>query len=367
MTRGRALFLAACIGCGGEPAPVARLTPPAASTAPVAEAPGPIGAPRPAPRALPPPLPAWLYPDFDERSPPLRAKLARAPEVFGDERNLALNTPASQSKVATIFPVLEEPRPESERIRVLCTSYRDRVALFVKRGDLALVTRKGAVLVARDDELDAALTAPETFASFVFNAGVDLGFTSDPTSKIVPVTYGQHGVRFSGVMFRSQLDQVYEWPVDAGTFRRNAKITGAAVLHDAWRGKAFAQLEAQEAGSFHDVETRGPARQGMQLVRVRLRDGLLTGWVDEAKVQRAPQGAPPRVTMGRGGGWSGSRAIDLPKGTLLLLGGEPIGVVTANARYGCVADCSDRTPTVSVSACHASLDLVAQRPQGSEN
>lgn len=313
----------------------------------------------PRPPAAPP---AWLDPDYDATTAPLRARIVRSPTLYGDERNLALNTTSGSYRVLVV-PVFEEPKQrDSERVRVLCDSTRERVALFVARAELAQVTRRGAVLAAREDQLDIAQTDP-SIARMVFDAGIELTAPRDARTPTVAARYGHARVSANGFMRTSQLDEVYEWPVAGADIQKNGKIPRDATFYDAPRGQRFALLVERPDKGFYDIETVGEPVDDHVFVHAKVEGGVLSGWIHQSMTA---------VGYGEGGGRLGSMhgvrsssrtRVALPKGTLLSLGDEPIGVVKADGFYTCLGACDSRRPLVNMPACGDTVDLVAQLPK----
>lgn len=363
-----AVVLVACVGDPGrashpKPSSVATSTPAPSALPPRAASAqlgsmrvvGPVGKPYP-----PPPLPVWLDPDYNDSTAPFRARLTRNPRLYGDERNEALNDPrpGESSRVELVF---EEPKTrDSARVRLLCQSSRERVALYVDRDALALRTRLGALIAARQEDVEAAMAAPESFAGFESNAGIDVGAKRSDAGTVLKVTYGGDRVKVSGFVSRSQLDEVWEWPVGLKRISANAKIPRDATVLDAPRGKAFARLEALPDGGYYEADAQPPNPDRSVFVRVRTHDGTLSGWIPESKLQRDFNGGSGRLGSGHSTRGPVQNPIELPKGTLFYAGDEPIGVVKNDGKFECVRGCTDPRPVVKVWACGEQVELVAR-------
>jgi hypothetical protein len=158
---------------------------------------------------------------------------------------------------------------------------------------------------------------------------------------------------------------VYEWPVTGDTITENATIPHDEVFLDAPRGKSFAWVAELPDKGHYKVETVGAPDGEYLFVRAMVDGGILSGWVSRMNV-KIGLGAGG---TGRLGGSHRTRGptqnrVQLPRGTLLSLGDEALGVIKADGFYSCIRACTEARPLVSVPACGDIVDLVAQLPEG---
>lgn len=319
------------------------------------------------PEVAPAAVPGFLELDDDIAARyPRSVRIARAGAVRLEHDGHPLGEASGRSMSNAVLARLldEDAYGTPSRPRVLCESEHVRVAVVLERDDLATVAARRMTL----GPTPGARPAPvANTPGITVRAGTLLRVEGSADAEVVRVVIDRPGVRASGFARGADVGIGFV-PEDEAQLPHHgdARLVVAATIRSmrGAGGVAIAELDPRLSITPPVVTRLGPIEAGSVPVRVGVADLEVVGWIDAAAIT---QGA----TVGPGAPWRGrgsSADIEGPSlavGRGALLRGGPlrhaVGVVTADARFACVAECDGATPRIAVPACTTMLELWVDR------
>jgi hypothetical protein len=305
----------------------------------------------------PPALPPFFRPYSILPEETYRTRIVRKGPVLDSDETTSADTNAKAVKLEV--PVLEETK---DNVRVRCEA-EVRVAVYVPKWELDDVALEGAVLVPTRPSLFDEKTPG---VHFVEGTAVTLlGPSADP--EMLRCRFKDDDLSAEGLVMAERVGKVYR-PTSRKTGSWNGVLPQGGRLVDAPRGRLVAILKPPRDAEGRRLVTKlGPPKEGFVLVRYSTPRYAAVGWIPTYQVRDLDEDGG----IGTRGGSSGSgrsyqNPIELEPGVVLRALGtrRPIGVVLRKSKFNCAADCTGDHPRVTVPACHASLDVVADRARG---
>ncbi len=321
------------------------------------------------PEVAPAAVPAFLELDVDiaARHPrSVRIARAGAVRIEHDGHPIGEASGRSISNAAWILARLldEDAYGTPSRPRVLCESEHVRVAVVLERDDLATVAARRMTL----GPTPGARPMPVANSpGITVRAGTVLRVEGSADAEVVRVVIDRPGVRASG--FARGADVGIGFVPEDGAHlphHGDTRLVAAATIRSmpGAGGIAIAELDPRLSITSPVVTRLGPTEAGSVPVRVAVADLEVVGWIDSAVITQGAtvSPSPPRIGRGSPVDAAGPR---LAVGRGALLRGGPlrhaVGVVTADARFACVAECDGATPRIAVPTCTTVIELWVDR------
>jgi hypothetical protein len=321
------------------------------------------------PEVVPAAVPAFLELDDDLAARhPRSVRIARAGAVRleHDGHPLGDASGRSISNAAWVLARLldEDAYGTPSRPRVLCESEHVRVAVVLERDDLATVAARRMTLGPTPGHRP---TPAANSPGITVRAGTVLRVEGSADAEVVRVVIDRPGVRASG--FARGADVGIDFVPEDGAqlpHHGDARLVGAATIRSmpGAGGVVIAELDPRLSITPPVVTRLGAIEAGSVPVQVAVADLEIVGWIDAAAIT-------PGATVGPGASWSGrgpsadveGPSLAVTRGALLRGGPlrHAVGIVTADARFACVAECDGATPRIAVPACTTALELWVDR------
>ncbi|HWB73338.1 MAG TPA: hypothetical protein VG755_00255, partial [Nannocystaceae bacterium] len=293
---------------------------------------------------------------------PLRARIVRSGAVYAQHDG----GPTAEGEGRTMSMVVTVVDPDAQgqpmRPRVLCEHVHHRIAVHVDVDDLAIVARTGAVITASAQQRDSW---PDTMPGVRLAAGTRVRIEGGLDRDFVRAVFELPTIRAAGFVDREHIGYTWvpeQWRVPPGV--PDAKVKGRVSLLAMPSGQELARLDPTMAAPGMFVRRLGPEQGGSVLVRLDGAELSAVGWLPAVELEAASGPATSSLRMiGRGGGEPSEPTVELPQGTQLRGGAlrDPIGVVTATARFHCRDRCDAADPVVEVDACATAIVVEARR------
>jgi len=323
--------------------------------------------PPPVAVAEPPPapveLPAFARLESDlELLFPLRATIRRVGTQFESVEGEGAVEGDGRAVLLPTFAVEDGAGTAPRRVRVLCEAASHRLAMYVEAKDL--------VVTVRDEELMvAALPRParrsERTPGIRLRPGAAIEVLRPGSKGFVRVRHQGAAIVAKGWVAARAIDVVHTGERLESNGRVNAQLLGAVRLLDRPGGRELARIGA-DADVRPWVERLGPRKGKFVLVRYEEDDIEAVGWVLRTDVRvRVGEVEREAGMLGVIGSAATSDGVRLQRGTPLfgLHTQAPIGVVTSDEAFRCVADCDTQTPVVRADACASAVDVRARAPR----
>lgn len=311
-------------------------------------------------RSTPPP---FLAVDADlDALHPLRVRMIRAGSLRLEREGKPVNDPENRA-VAVDARLLEPDDFGTPSVpRILCEENGYRIAAYVERDDLAIVTARTVQVMTTPPREHAGAPLPPSTPGVLLRAGTAVRVEGGLDGDVARVRYERTGIRVAGFVRRDDVGIGYT--PDASTTSPampDARLLVQTSFFGAPGGQPIAEIDPRLGLATAPAKTLGIERSDHVLLHYDNGELTLVGWVPTKSIERGPQAMPSIRMTSRGAGPSEGAAVKLARGTILR--GGPlrgaVGVVTADAQFRCVGDCDGEHPRIEVAACTDVVEVFA--------
>lgn len=308
-------------------------------------------------RSTPPPPFLALDADLDALHP-LRVRMIGAGALRLERAGAPVNDASNRTLAVDARLLAADDFGTPSLPRILCEEQGHRVAVYVERDDLAILTARTVQVTTTPPREHVGGTLPPGMPGVLLRAGTTVRVEGGLDGDITRVRYERTGIRVAGYVRRDDVGIGYT-PDDAAAVPTmdDARLLAPTSFLSAPGGQTIAEIDPRVGLDTAAVKTIGVERNGHVTVQYDNGELTLVGWVPAKSIERGPQSGTftARVERGRSSG------PNLRRGTVLRGGPlrHAVGVVTDAVALSCVGDCESEHPRVLVFACTDVVELVA--------